>query len=384
MNPRRRHWFQPAIQAMVSLGRKKHAEETAESLFEMFDRFLIYGDGNEDLYPGLEVMMTQAAASFASISQSKIEKFIATKLRSESEQDIVTALQFYFLALEVQLEDTDGYQIPVAIRDALIDVWTTKPNFKIDMDLESILFGYSFGKNNEKADAKLVEWLWKYRERSIKNGWTNKDARVRTASLLLKHDSQDKRLISDVLDQLSHDLSTNSFNSLSAETYRVAVQIEDGLHQHIPKLIEQFQKTATKSRPAYSQPLRGRAGRLALTYSHRICMVELLGQQGAQAKDAVPHIEAALAKTSIEAWATSKSTDDVLNRAPQLLVNVEALDSYTTSLPPQAAPPHGAQPIAKSESTQFVLSSLHALYQITGKKPDITRLKPKPAVLPAK
>ena len=321
-------------------------------------------------------MMTQAAAFFASIPRSKTDKFIAAKLRSESEQDIAHALMFYFYSIEIQTKDVDDFQIPTVIRDALIDVWTTKPSLKVEVDLASVLLEYCVPKHNDKADAKLVEWLWNYRERSIKNGWPNKATRVMTASLLLKHDAPDERVISDVLDELSRDLSTKS---VSVPVYRVAVQIGDGLHPHIPKLIEQFQKTATNSSPAVGNTLQGKAARVSLTFSHRICLVELLGNLGPKAKDAVPHIEAALAKTDIEAWNLPQSIDELLSQSPQLLVAVEDLNSYSQTLPPQASPTHGVQPASIGESTQFVLSALQALHRITGEKPDTDRLKPKSA-----
>ncbi len=366
----------PAIQALTSLGRRDKPAELAEALFDTFIRFPFKPDQNEGR-PGTEELVLEIAMSFRAIPEQPGLEFVAERLRSSSSRDVENALLFYSYSLAYVGESENGFELPVVIQHAMIDAWLTKPDFKHRNNIAALLFQVDVSTRENDQDKKYLGWLWKFREHSIEHGWESRWNQTAVMTRLFEHDPDRAEIAEDVISQIESDIDNNV---LFPDAYRLAARIAaetpERMEKYIPTLLTMFEEVAEGDGLVKHEQLHGRNKQLSQTFSHRLCLVEILGELGASARDAQPVIEEALATIPAENWDVDASD---LRMPPQLLVDskfVDASDKASYGRPePIAAPSKQPKPI---EAKYFVLSALRSLKRISGKAPDIDKLKPAP------
>lgn len=366
----------PAVRALVSLGRRKYPEETAESLFALFSRFpaaieTLEGEGNELLQKGAPTLLLEVLLGFNSIHNPKALNFIVERIRGKSPREVSMAFQFYAVSIELQANDSDSYAITPDMCSAMIDAWNNHPTFRRRSDIVHALLNSSATAPENLASLakderqKFHDWLISYQKSVSPDGWPSAWIRERVMTLMLKLQPENAQPALDIVNEIRTDRSSKS---LSVNLYRLAINHQKQLAPFAVELIQELKQASISGKPIQREVYHGGQEPLSHTFSHRICLVELLGQMGAGAKDAVPVIEAALAKIPADEWGTAEALEQTIGQQPQLLVIPR--QTHRSNYPPSTVNS------TEKESSRFVKSALIALYQITGEKPDVSRLKP--------
>jgi len=375
----------PAVEAMCALGRKEHPVETMTSIIGVSSRYTIWGEGAGSV-PGLGELFLALVLETDRLDDPKATAVLADRIRQGSAKQRIAVLQLLFTMVEYTIghEDTT-YRPTVAsesvIREAFIESWS-EPLPRNERALINLILLSSANAPGAATDEPYIQWLWQIVDEPFDryaNGDTTDDI-LSALSALMKLTPDDKRIVERLFDELEGKIDRHQpFNT---SIYTKLDKLGSRLAAYNDRLTSLLEETGQMSgaclginnaSPSYygssgsSSPPRPR-----WVFSHRICLVELLGSLGSDAASSAEVIRELIATVDAGDWPSSEEVDRRLDKIHQLRNYRRQSENFGHT---SSGSYLRQQSVQQHEPRQFVESALHALYRITGQKPDMAALK---------
>lgn len=362
----------PAVEAMCALGRKEHPAETMGSIIDVSSRYTIWGEHTDSL-PGIEELFRTLALEIERFDDAEATAVLADRIRRGSAKQRVAAIQLlYIVTAYYSFDRMDTYGPTVVfdevIREALVASWSDPlPRFHKAL-ISSYLIAHA-NAPSASTDERYLRWLWQIVDEpsDLDNNGDTKDDVISALSTLSKLTPDDKRITEGLFDQLEGQI--DSHQQFNTGIYATLDKLGSRLAAHNDQLTLLLEKTgrASGSCVGLNSSLSSRSygtspqTRPSFLFSHRICLVELLGSLGSDAASSVESIRELIATVEKDHWPSPDELDLRLDTEQQL--RRYDFSRYGTY--------HRQTNSQQHEPRQFVESALHALYRITGQKPDM-------------
>jgi len=385
----------PAVEAMCALGRKEHPAETMNSIIDVSSRYTIWGEHSESV-PGLEELFRTLAVEIDRFDDAEATAVLADRIRRGSAKQRAAAIQLLYIVSAYYSPDRmDTYGPSVVfdevIREALIASWSEPlPRFH-----KALISSYLIAHANApgaSTDERYLRWLWQVVDEpfDLDDDGNTKDDVICALSTLSKLTPDDKRIAEGLFEGLESKINGGPTFDSAYTVYGHLDRLGSRLAAYNDRLTSLLEKTGrtsgvclginTASFPPFGSSGSSSPPRPRWLFSHRICLVEVLGSLGSDAASSVEVIQELIATVDAKDWPSPEEMDSRLDKSHQLKNYRHELENYSHS---SSRSYTHQQHVQQHEPRQFVESALQALYRITGQKPDMKRFQNREGEAPA-
>ncbi len=371
----------PAVEAMCALGRKEHPAETMDSMIDVSSRYTVWSEQSKSV-PGLEELFRTLALEIDRFDDVEGTAALADRIRRGSEKQRTAALQLLYTTL-AHYGPANSYGPSVAfdevIREALIASWS-EPLPRYQKALIHTYLLEHVNAHGASTDEPYLQWLWQIVDEpfDVDNDGSTNDDIFSALSSLSKLTPDDKRIAELLFEELESRMDSGPTFDSAYTVYGHLDRLGSRLAEYNDRLASLLEKTGrtsgvclginVTSPPYLGSSISSSSPRPLWVFSHRICLVELLGSLGSDAASSAEVIRELIANVDACDWPSPEEVDRRLGKSHQLRNYRHQSENYGQS---SSRSYFHQQNVQQHEPRQFVESAFHALYRITGQKPDM-------------